>query len=27
VAQCGDWIVLSHSGTFHVAKTGRTHDA
>ena len=27
VAHCGDWIVLSHSGTFHVARTSRTHDA
>jgi hypothetical protein len=24
VAHCGDWIVLSHSGSFHVAHTMRT---
>jgi hypothetical protein len=27
VAHCGDWIVLSHSGVFHVAHAVRTHDA
>ena len=27
VAHCGDWIVLSHSGSFHVAHTVRIHDA
>ncbi|MET0272692.1 MAG: hypothetical protein ABW360_06845 [Phenylobacterium sp.] len=27
VAHCGDWIVLSHSGSFHVAHTVRTCDA
>jgi hypothetical protein len=27
VAHCGDWIVLSHSGAFHVAHTTRTCDA
>ncbi len=27
VAHCGDWIVLSHSGSFHVAHTLRTCDA
>lgn len=27
VAHCGDWIVLSHSGAFHVAHATRTHDA
>mgnify|MGYP001627147215 FL=1 len=27
VAHCGDWIVLSHSGSFHVAHTARGHDA
>lgn len=27
VAHSGDWIVLSHSGSFHVAHTGRTCDA
>ena len=27
VAHCGDWIVLSHSGTFHVAHTVRAHHA
>lgn len=27
IAHCGDWIVLSHSGAFHVARTGRIHDA
>jgi len=27
VAHCGDWIVLSHSGSFHVAHTMRPHDA
>jgi hypothetical protein len=27
VAHCGDWIVLSHSGAFHVAHTVRTCDA
>jgi hypothetical protein len=27
VAHCGDWIVLSHSGTFHVARTSRAHHA
>jgi hypothetical protein len=27
VAHCGDWIVLSVSGSFHVAKTARIHDA
>lgn len=27
VAHCGDWIVLSHSGRFHVAHTVRTCDA
>jgi hypothetical protein len=27
VAHCGDWIVLSHSGSFHVAHTLRPHDA
>jgi len=23
IAHCGDWIVLSHSGAFHVAHTAR----
>lgn len=23
IAHCGDWIVLSHSGAFHVAHTPR----
>jgi hypothetical protein len=27
VARCGDWIVLSHSGDFHVAHTVRVADA
>ena len=27
VAHTGDWIVLSHSGNFHVAHTTRPHDA
>jgi hypothetical protein len=27
VAHSGDWIVLSHSGSFHVAHTLRPHDA
>jgi hypothetical protein len=27
VARCGDWIVLSHSGDFHVAHTARGADA
>ena len=27
VAHCGDWIVLSHSGRFHVAHTLRACDA
>jgi hypothetical protein len=27
VAHAGDWIVLSHSGAFHVAHTVRAHDA
>ncbi len=27
VAHCGDWIVLSHSGSFHVAHTMRTLDS
>jgi hypothetical protein len=27
VAHCGDWIVLSHSGSFHVAHGVRTCDA
>jgi hypothetical protein len=27
VAHCGDWIVLSHSGNFHVAHTLRPFDA
>lgn len=27
VARCGDWIVLSHSGAFHVAHAVRTCDA
>jgi hypothetical protein len=27
VAHTGDWIVLSHSGAFHVAHTIRTCDA
>ena len=27
VAHTGDWIVLSHSGSFHVAHTRRPHDA
>ena len=27
VAHCGDWIVLSHSGAFHVAHALRPHDA
>jgi hypothetical protein len=27
VAHSGDWIVLSHSGDFHVAHTVRTCDA
>jgi hypothetical protein len=25
IAHCGDWIVLSHSGTFHVAHCARAH--
>lgn len=27
VAHCGDWIVLSHSGSFHVAHTLRPLDS
>jgi hypothetical protein len=27
VAHCGDWIVLSHSGSFHVAHAPRACDA
>ena len=27
VAHCGDWIVLSVSGAYHVARTSRTWDA
>jgi hypothetical protein len=27
VAHCGDWIVLSHSGCFHVAHAIRACDA
>jgi hypothetical protein len=27
VAHCGDWIVLSHSGCFHVAHAVRACDA
>jgi hypothetical protein len=27
IARCGDWIVLSHSGSFHVAHAVRTCDA
>lgn len=27
IAYSGDWIVLSHSGTFHVAHTVRTMDS
>jgi hypothetical protein len=27
VARCGDWIVLSHSGSFHVAHAARNCDA
>ena len=27
MAHCGDWIVLSHSGVFHVAHTVRACDA
>ncbi|WP_165842844.1 hypothetical protein [Phenylobacterium deserti] len=27
VAHCGDWIVLSHSGSFHVAHAARACDA
>jgi hypothetical protein len=27
VAHVGDWIVLSHSGAFHVAQRARFHDA
>lgn len=27
VAHCGDWIVLSHSGAFHVAHAIRPYDA
>jgi hypothetical protein len=27
MAHSGDWIVLSHSGCFHVAHTVRTYDA
>ncbi len=27
VAHCGDWIVLSHSGCFHVAVAPRAYDA
>lgn len=27
VAHCGDWIVLSHSGSFHVAHTLRPMDS
>lgn len=27
VAHCGDWIVLSHSGSFHVAHASRNWDA
>lgn len=27
VAHCGDWIVLSHSGSFHVAHTMRPMDS
>lgn len=27
IAHSGDWIVLSHSGTFHVAHAARAHHA
>ena len=27
IAHCGDWIVLSHSGAFHVAHAIRSCDA
>lgn len=27
IAHCGDWIVLSHSGAFHVARAPRALDA
>jgi hypothetical protein len=27
VAHCGDWIVLTVGGAFHVARAARTHDA
>jgi len=27
IAHCGDWIVLSVSGSFHVARAQRVHDA
>ena len=27
IARCGDWIVLSHSGSFHVAHGSRVCDA
>jgi hypothetical protein len=27
IARCGDWIVLSHSGSFHVAHAARACDA
>jgi hypothetical protein len=27
IARCGDWIVLSHSGSFHVAHAVRSCDA
>ena len=27
LAHCGDWIVLSHSGAFHVAHAARACDA
>jgi hypothetical protein len=27
IAHSGDWIVLSHSGTFHVAHAARVHQA
>ena len=27
IARCGDWIVLSHSGSFHVAHGSRVMDA
>jgi hypothetical protein len=27
IARCGDWIVLSHSGSYHVAHAARACDA